>query len=160
MSGGRLPETASTAGFWLATWFGAGLSPIAPGTVGTLATVPLHFALMLLPAIWHFGFVAILAVLGAISAESVARARNQTDPQIVVVDESAGVLLALFLVRDTGWLGVVAAVLLFRGFDIWKPWPIGKLESLRPAGLGIMADDIAAGLAAGGLAALAMRFLG
>ena len=132
MSGGRLPETASTAGFWLATWFGAGLSPIAPGTVGTLATVPLHFALMLLPAPWHFGFVAILAVLGTISAESVARARNQTDPQIVVVDESAGVLLALFLVRDLGWSASSPPCCCFAASTSGSPGPSADSKACDP----------------------------
>lgn len=150
----------ATLCFWLATWFGAGLSPLAPGTVGTLAALPVHFVLLLLPASWHLGLVAVLALVGMACADSVARSREQKDPQIIVIDESAGVLLALFLVRDGGWMGIVAAVVLFRVLDIWKPWPIDLLENLRPAGLGIMADDVAAGLLAGSVVWLALGVWG
>ena len=143
------PVRSPSACFWFATWFGTGLSPKAPGTVGTLATVPLHFVLVLLPPELHLAALAVIIGLGIWCADAVARANGVKDPQFVVVDESAGVLLALFLVRDAGWLALIAAVLGFRLFDIWKPWPIHALESLRPAGLGIMADDIAAGLVAG-----------
>ena len=146
--------------FWLATWFGTGLSPKAPGTVGTLATVPVHFALVLLPAWLHLGLIGLLIGLGTFCADRIARARGVKDPQFVVVDESAGVLLALFLVRDFGLVALVAGVVLFRLFDIVKPWPIGALENLRPAGLGIMADDIAAGLVAGILVYAGMSLLG
>lgn len=146
--------------FWLATWFGTGLSPKAPGTIGTLATVPVHFALVLLPAWLHLGLIALLFGLGVFCADRIARTRGVKDPQFVVVDESAGVLLALFLVRDFGLLALAAGVVLFRLFDIVKPWPIGALENLRPAGLGIMADDIAAGLLAGILVFAGMSVLG
>ena len=71
------------------------------------------------------------------------------DPQIVVVDESAGILLALFLMGPTTFWNVVAAIILFRILDAIKPWPISAFEKLRPAGVGIMADDVVAGIVAG-----------
>jgi phosphatidylglycerophosphatase A len=142
-------STTSPLCFLVATWFGTGLSSIAPGTVGTLATLPVHFALILLPTPVHFAMIALLALGGMVCAGRLAKARGEKDPQIIVVDESAGVLFALFFVRDAGWLAVIAAVVLFRVLDIFKPWPIRALENLRPAGLGIMADDLAAGLVAG-----------
>ena len=150
----------NTPCFWFATWFGTGLSPRAPGTVGTLATVPVHFALVLLPAWLHLCLIGAVIGLGIFCADRVARAHGVKDPQFVVVDESAGVLLALFLVRDAGLVALAAGIVLFRLFDIVKPWPIGALENLRPAGLGIMADDIAAGLVAGILVFAGMSFFG
>lgn len=135
--------------FWLATWFGAGLSPTAPGTVGTLASVPVHFLLILLPVYWHLIAIIALIMAGTWSANKLANEMQLEDPQIVVVDESAGVLLALFVAGSTSLIGVVAAVILFRLLDITKPWPISAAENLKPAGVGIMADDLVAGLVAG-----------
>lgn len=142
--------------FWLATWFGTGLSPKAPGTVGTLATVPLHFALIQLPSLAHLGVIIALTILGTLSADLLSRDMQLEDPQIVVVDESAGVLLALWLAGSNALLAVIAATVLFRLLDIVKPWPISAAEKLRPAGVGIMADDLVAGLVAGLVVRLAM----
>ena len=145
--------------FWLATWFGSGLSPKAPGTVGTLATLPAHFVLVQLPVQWHLAVLALLIVAGTWSANKLAEEMASEDPQIVVVDESGGVLLALFLAGSTGWIGIVSAVVLFRLLDITKPWPIGAVEKLKPAGIGIMADDLIAGFAAGLLVAYGLPYL-
>ena len=146
--------------FWFATWFGTGLSPRAPGTVGTLATVPAHFLLIQLPVSWHFVALLALILAGTWSANKLAMESGLEDPQIVVIDESAGVLLALFLAGTTHWSGLAAAVVLFRLFDIAKPWPISAAEKLKPAGVGIMADDLVAGLVAGLIVLLGVRFLG
>ncbi len=146
----------NTPHFWLATWFGTGLAPKAPGTVGTLATVPVHFLLIQLPTYGHLASLVLLTILGTYSANKLAHEMNLEDPQIVVVDESAGVLLALFLIGTTNWIGVIAAIVLFRILDMTKPWPISAAEKLKPAGIGIMADDIIAGLAAGILVRMAM----
>ncbi|MEP0944211.1 MAG: phosphatidylglycerophosphatase A [Rhizobiaceae bacterium] len=135
--------------YWFATWFGTGLAPKAPGTVGTLATVPLHFLLIQLPYAIHLAFLIIFILLATWSAHRTAQELNLKDPQIVVVDESAGVLLALFLMGPTTLWTVIAAVVLFRLFDMTKPWPISAAEKLQPAGVGIMADDIVAGIVAG-----------
>ncbi|MBU1174256.1 MAG: phosphatidylglycerophosphatase A [Alphaproteobacteria bacterium] len=146
-----LPARLKSSCFVLATWFGAGLSPVAPGTVGTIAALPAHFVLSLLPDPAHLAALAMLTVLAVVCAGVLAGEAGQEDPQIVVVDEVVGVLLALLVIGDAGVMGVVAAVVLFRLFDIFKPWPIGALERLRPAGLGIVADDLAAGLVAGSI---------
>jgi len=145
--------------FWLATWFGTGLSPKAPGTVGTLASVPAHFLLIQLPVVWHLIALVGLIVIGTWSAQKLADEMNLEDPQIVVIDETAGVLLALFLAGSTTLPGVVAAVILFRLFDITKPWPISAAETLKPAGVGIMADDLVAGLVAGLITAIGINLL-
>jgi phosphatidylglycerophosphatase A len=142
------------ATFWFATWFGTGLAPIAPATVATLVTLPLHFALIYLPSPVHFAIIAGMAVFGVLAADRLARDMNEHDPQIVVVDESVSILLALWIAMPGDWIGVVAVTVLFRLLDIYKPWPVRLLERLKPNGLGIMADDIAAGLIAG----LVVRF--
>lgn len=135
--------------FWFATWFGTGLAPKAPGTVGTLATVPVHFLLIQLPQSIHLGFLVAFVLLATWSANRLASDMNMMDPQIVVVDESAGVLIALFLMGPTTLWTVIAAIILFRLFDMTKPWPISAVEKLQPAGVGIMADDVLAGIVAG-----------
>jgi len=135
--------------FWFATWFGTGLSPYAPGTVGTLATLPLHLALIHLPNAVHVAAIILVIGLGTLSAQRVADDMKVSDPQIVVIDESAGILLALWIAGAEGWMAIVLATLLFRALDMIKPWPISAAEKLKPAGVGIMADDVVAGVAAG-----------
>jgi phosphatidylglycerophosphatase A len=148
-----------TASFWLATWGGAGLVPRAPGTVGTLAALPAHFLLTLMPAGWHLLVVVLVLALGTLAAGTVAAGLAEEDPQIIVVDESASVLVGLWIAMPAGWAGVIAVVVLFRLLDIYKPWPIRAAERLRPAAIGIMADDVAAALLAGSLVRLAWHFL-
>jgi phosphatidylglycerophosphatase A len=146
--------TRERVAFVTATWFGTGLSPVAPGTVGTLAALPLYFVLR------DWGPLAILAAAGTITlagvwaAGIVADRTGRRDPQIVVVDEVAGVLLALTFATRTAF-GVALAVLLFRVFDITKPFPARAAERL-PRGWGIVVDDIVAG----GWAAAIAGFVG
>lgn len=127
----------------IATWFGLGFSPIAPGTLGTLAALPVYFALR------GYGTIAVLAAAVAITlagvwaAGVVARLIGTQDPQIVVVDEVAGVLVALAFAPHT-MTAVVLAVVLFRIFDMTKPFPARAAERL-PGGWGIVIDDVVAG---------------
>jgi phosphatidylglycerophosphatase A len=127
-----------------ATWFGCGFVPKAPGTAGTLGAIPLYLVLRS-----HGPWVVVLAsavlgLLGVAAASRIVLDRGQEDPQIVVVDEVAGVLLTLAFAPLT-WKAVVAGFVLFRIFDQWKPWPANAAERL-PRGWGVMADDIVAGL--------------
>ena len=133
---------------------GVGLAPWAPGTWGTLATVPLAFALWATrwPLAMLVGAVVTTAV-GVMAAGAVARASGTRDPSSVVIDEAAGYLLACSF-APAGWLTAVVAFGLFRLLDITKPGPIKRLERL-PGGWGIMADDVAAGLLAGAVTWLA-----
>ncbi len=132
---------------FLATWFGAGLSPKAPGTVGTLATVPLAILLGFGPPIALPLAALLVTAVGVWAANAHARARGLKDPQEIVIDEAAGFLLACCF-GPFGWPTLLAAFALFRFFDILKPWPVSALEAL-PGGWGIMMDDVAAGLMAG-----------
>lgn len=133
----------------LALWFGCGLSPVGPGTVGSLGAVPLWWVLRAAPS--PVGWVAVLVVsaVGYWASEREATRLGQKDPSSVVIDEVAGVLLAWCCVAGLGVGAEVAAFVAFRALDIGKPWPISAAERLRPAGAGIMADDLVAGLAAG-----------
>lgn len=132
----------------LATWFGCGFFPVGPGTVGAAAAVLIAFALH---AAWNWGRVSILvlAVLWfwpAVWAATVtARVIGKKDPGLVVIDEVLGQWITLMGAARLNWQSFVAAFILFRIFDIWKPWPIRKIEHL-PEGYGIVCDDLAAGL--------------
>jgi phosphatidylglycerophosphatase A len=141
----------------LATWLGCGKSPVAPGTVGTLGALPLYWAVRRLNPPAYFAVTAAVTAIGIWAAQKEAERLNDEDPSSVVIDEVAGVLLALGFVRGRSLRAEALAVVLFRLFDIWKPGPIRTAERARPAGLGIMADDIAAGAAAGLLAKLLTR---
>lgn len=131
---------------WLvATGLGAGLSPVAPGTAGSLVGLALCLGLEFLggaPAV-AIGIIATL-LAGLWSAGPVARHLGREDPGPVVIDEVSGQLLAL-LFLPVSLATYIAGFLLFRIFDIVKPFPARRLESL-PGASGIMADDLVAGL--------------
>ena len=132
----------------ISTWFGCGFSPKAPGTVGSAAGIVLGFLLWRYAgfAWWHFLVLAAVACVPAVwAAGRTARDLKLDDPQIVVVDEVVGQWIALAGARQFGWLEFAAAFALFRLFDIWKPPPVRQLERLH-GGLGIVADDVMAGV--------------
>lgn len=133
----------------LAHWFGCGLSPKAPGTVGTLGAIPLHLLFLQLGAVPHALAVVLLTGTGFIAAQAAAKATGDEDPSAVVIDEVAGMLIAGWFVRNEGWLPLVAAFVLFRLLDITKPGMIDKAQHVGPPGVSIMLDDILAGLGAG-----------
>jgi phosphatidylglycerophosphatase A len=134
--------------FLIATWFGCGYAPKAPGTAGSLAALIIAIALY-----YSFGsergtlllLAAILLAPGIWSAGVVAKETNITDPHIVVVDEVIGQWITLAGSATFNWKTWLAAFVLFRLLDIWKPAPARQLERLR-GGWGIIADDVMAGL--------------
>jgi phosphatidylglycerophosphatase A len=143
------------AAFALGTWFGCGMARGAPGTVGSLGAVPLHFLLLRVGLGPHLAVIVAITAIGTWAAHRVAAVLNEEDPQRVVIDEVAGVLIAMAFVRGTsGLVPTAAAFVLFRFFDITKPGPIARAEHAKPVGFGIMADDLLAGLAAGVVARL------
>jgi phosphatidylglycerophosphatase A len=144
---------------WLATWFGCGASPIAPGTVGSFGTLPLFWLLDHTGAAVYWLVTLALTIVGTWAAEHTARALGDEDPSSVVIDEVVGTLLALGI-AGPGLAAHVAAFVLFRVFDITKPGPVDRVQHLRPAGVGIMADDVLAGVLAGALVRLGVMFFG
>ena len=128
----------------IATWFGCGYSPFAPGTAGTAAA--LGIALLLRWPPWQFGLLALVALAPAIwAADVTARISGKKDPQMVVVDEVVGLWITLAGAASLNWKSYLGAFALFRLFDIWKPPPVRQLEALR-GGIGIVADDAMAGV--------------
>ena len=118
--------------------------PVAPGTAGSAVGV-LAF---LLVDNWDLGsltaLIAVVTVVGVWASGRAARHFGREDPGPVVIDEVAGQLVT-FAGTGVGLMGVLAGFVIFRVFDIIKPWPAGRLEAL-PGGVGIMADDLMAGL--------------
>jgi phosphatidylglycerophosphatase A len=144
----RPPAPAETTGrfaYALATWFGCGRAPFAPGTAGTLGAVPLYIVLR-----WAGGGLAVLGAAvvltfaGVWASGIVVDATGSKDPQFVVIDEVAGVLFTLAVAPPTA-LGVVAGVAAFRLFDVLKPWPAFVAERALPRGWGVVFDDVVAG---------------
>jgi phosphatidylglycerophosphatase A len=145
-------QPRSAAPLWaslVATFFGIGRLRPGPGSWGSAATVLLWWVLArFIPAPWQPGaalaLAALAVVVGIPAATRVARASNQKDPQFVVIDEVAGQLITLIAV-PVSWKSLVLGFILFRGFDIVKPPPVRQLERL-PEGLGVVIDDVAAGV--------------
>lgn len=128
---------------WIAFGFGAGLAPKMPGTFGTLAAVPLYWLLGPLPLGAYLLILVALFGLGIWACGRTARDLGGQDPESIVWDEVVGYLVAM-TAAPAGWPWVLAGFLLFRFFDIWKPWPIRWLDRRIEGGLGIMLDDLAA----------------
>ena len=128
----------------LSTWFGAGLVPKAPGTFGTLAGLPLVLIIKYFGSLYEALFLFAFVFLAIWASDRSCRLMGREDPSEVVIDEVAGYLLALFLVPSS-WPAITLGFLLFRVFDIWKPFPIKRLEVIK-GGPGIVLDDLMAGL--------------
>jgi len=138
---------------WLAFGLGTGLSPVAPGTVGSLLGVLLAWLTLPLTLPWQLGLGAGLVAGGVYICGESARRIGVHDHSGIVWDEIAAMYLVLFwLPFDPVWW--LAGFLLFRLFDIWKPWPISDLDHRMTGGAGIMLDDLVAGLYAACLLAL------
>jgi phosphatidylglycerophosphatase A len=142
----------------LATWFGCGHVPYAPGTAGTLGAVPLYLVLRPMGHLAVLTAALLITAIGIWVADVVAKDLGKEDPQIVVIDEVAGVLLTLSVAPPT-WGALVAGVVLFRIFDQLKPWPARTAERELPGGWGIVLDDVAAGVW-GGAGVLGLKAAG
>ena len=128
----------------LATWFGCGYSPVAPGTVGAAAAVVIAYFLG-----WDRvtnGIAGVLVgLIGIVAATIEAQSSGRKDPGHIVIDEVAGQWITLAGATAFNWKSYLIGFVLFRLFDIWKPAPVRQLERL-PMGTGIMADDLMAGV--------------
>jgi phosphatidylglycerophosphatase A len=130
----------------IATWFGCGYSPIAPGTVGSAAAILIAWTLRNYITPIEIGLLGVLLSIPGIWAAGVtADAVGLKDPGVVVVDEVVGQWITLSGATALNWHSWLLAFALFRIFDIWKPPPVRQLERL-PRGFGIVADDAMAGV--------------
>jgi len=130
---------------FLSLGFGSGLSPFAPGTAGTLLAVLLYIPLASLP-LWAYVTVLVVgSLVGIILCEKTSNKLGGHDHPAIVWDEFLGYWLTMLL-APPGWLWIVVGFVLFRLFDIWKPWPISIIDHNVKGGLGIMLDDLVAGV--------------
>ena len=129
----------------LAFGFGSGLSPKAPGTMGTLLAVPLYLLLAQLPLALYLAVLAAATLIGIYLCGKTARDLGVHDHPGIVWDEFVGFWLAMTALPAT-WPWIVAGFVVFRVFDICKPWPIGWCDKRVHGGTGIMLDDLLAGL--------------
>jgi phosphatidylglycerophosphatase A len=128
-----------------ATWFGSGLIPFASGTWGSMAALP--FAAAAYSAGLIFSCLSMMVIFFfSIPVSGIAsRIMKREDPSPVVIDEVAGIFVTLFLI-PVSWTGIVAGFILFRIFDIIKPFPVGLIDKKLKGGAGIVLDDIMAGV--------------
>ena len=142
-----------------ATGFGSGYAPLAPGTAGTLVGIPLYLVFSAMPwPLWLITVVAFTCLAWYVSEEA-EKLFGRKDAQCIVIDEIAGLQWTLFLVEPTV-LHVALGFILFRLFDIVKPFPARLFQERLPGGLGVVADDLAAAVYGNLLLQLLMRFGG
>ena len=145
--------------FIVATFFGVGLSPVAPGTIGSIAALPLAVLLLHWPILFSGVTLLVLFVLGTWCANYLERCTGLHDAQIIVIDEVVGQCLTLlilatwFLTHTDPYVVLALSFVSFRLIDIVKPWPVSWLDQQIEGGLGVMIDDVAAALIAAGLVA-------
>lgn len=140
---------------FLATSGGAGYSPFASGTVGSAVGVGIYFLTRHWPASWQILLVLVVSAVGIWASGQAAIHFDRKDPGEVVIDEVAGQLLTLLLL-GVGVGGALLGFVIFRVLDIVKPWPARGFEAL-PSGLGVMADDLMAGVYGWIILALVLR---
>jgi phosphatidylglycerophosphatase A len=144
--------------YCLAFGFGLGLSPKAPGTFGTLAAIPLYWLMADLPIILYGLLVILFTAVGVYLCGETARAMHKHDHPGIVWDEVVGFLITMFPL-SFDWRALILGFVLFRFFDIVKPWPIGVIDRGVKGGLGIMLDDIIAGVMAAIVSGVAWYYL-
>ena len=143
---------------FLGLGFGTGLAPKAPGTFGTLAAIPLYWLMKDLPLGLYLAITIIAFIAGIWICQQSADWLGKDDPSAVVWDEIVGYMVTM-IAAPTGWQWMLAGFVLFRFFDILKPWPISWADQKLHGGLGIMVDDVIAGLFAAVLLQVSLLWL-
>jgi phosphatidylglycerophosphatase A len=146
---------------WIASGFGSGFSPFASGTVGSAVALIPWIALRDLEWPWYLAAITVAFAIGVWSADRVIRVLRVEDPGVVVWDEFVGQWIALLplVVAPRDWTWIVAGFVLFRVFDVWKPWPASWADRSVKGGLGTMLDDVIAGGYAAVALGLALEFV-
>jgi phosphatidylglycerophosphatase A len=132
---------------WFAIGFGSGLSPFMPGTCGTIVAIPIFILLSKLSLPLYSIILAVMILFGFWVCGLVERQLKINDPAMAVWDEIVGYLLTMLAMPAT-WFAIVLGFILFRIFDIWKPWPISWVNDNLHGGFGIVVDDLLAGICA------------
>lgn len=131
--------------YFIAFGLGSGAMPFAPGTFGTLMAIPFYLLLQPLPLLFYLIFVLIFIVFSSWISDRLSRDIQVHDHPGMCIDEFAGFFVTM-IHAPTGWPWILFGFLLFRLFDIWKPWPIHVLDEKIQGGFGMVLDDIVAGL--------------
>lgn len=152
------------------TFFGSGLSPVAPGTVGSLAALPVGVALLYYLGIETLFMLTIaVTIIGIFEVNKYEKTTGEHDQSHIVIDEAVGMWLSLMIAYSTmitlnypyvEILALIFSFAAFRLFDIWKPSTIGWIDRKWKAGYGVMMDDVLAGIAGGLLSALILVGIG
>lgn len=145
-------------GHLLSFGFGSGLSPYAPGTAGTLAAIPFFLLLSGLNPTWYVLVTAVCGVAGVFLCERTSKALGAHDHAAIVWDEFVGFFITMLFV-PVSVTTVVIGFCLFRIFDILKPWPVSVMDTRIKGGLGVMLDDVFAGLYAMLILQIYIRYL-
>jgi len=143
---------------FIAQGFGSGRSPWAPGTFGTLVAIPIYLLMAHLPLDYYLLLTAAFTGFGFWVCDVASKQLGEHDHPSIVWDEIVGFLWTMVLVPST-WLWILAAFLLFRLFDIWKPWPISWADRTIKGGTGVMVDDLIAALFAWIVLQIALYFI-
>lgn len=149
---------ATPAG-WIACGLGSGLAPVAQGTCGSLAAILPWLALRELSLPWNLAIIVVGFVLGVWACNVASRALGVDDHRALVWDEFVGQWIALLPALLALWWAVILGFALFRLFDVWKPWPIRVFDRRLHGGLGVMVDDVIAGVFAAVVLAVVLYFL-
>ncbi|WP_432471762.1 phosphatidylglycerophosphatase A family protein [Amphritea sp. HPY] len=144
---------------FLAFGLGSGAAPKAPGTVGTLAAIPFYLLLQPLDLTWYALVLVATFLFGIYLCGKTSEDMGVHDHGGIVWDEFVGYWVTMFA-APAGWLWIVLGFVLFRFFDIVKPWPIGWVDKKVAGGFGIMLDDLLAGLMALGCLQIVVFFVG
>lgn len=143
---------------FLAFGFGSGLSPYAPGTVGTLAAIPIVWVMMTLSAPAYVVVSVLCFAVGIWLCGKTSADMGVHDHSGIVWDEFVGLMVTMFA-APLGWMWLVLGFFLFRFFDVVKPWPVSIADKKISGGLGIMLDDVLAGLYALGCLQLIVHLM-
>lgn len=136
--------------YLLATGLGSGLSPIIPGTMGSLIALPIwYFLLYPILQPWYWLVIILSFLIGVFLCSNVSNYLKESDPGRIVWDEFVGMWITLSFLNTVNLTWIILAFMLFRIFDMWKPWPISWCDKNIKGGLGIMLDDVVAGVVSG-----------
>ncbi len=132
--------------YFIAFGFGSGAMPFAPGTFGTLMAIPFYLCLkQLLPDFLYIIFVLLFIAISSWLCDRVSRDMQVHDHPGICIDEFAGFFVTM-IAAPSGWIWIIIGFILFRLFDIWKPWPIRIADKKIQGGVGIVLDDVLAGI--------------